>query len=75
MRNAGAHGGLTSLRPAVIGMARVIGLSLSSAVAAPLAERTTHHGDELDGTPKWMLYIGSMALVLLGGAFAGLTIA
>lgn len=34
------------------------------------------HGDEdFEGTPVWVLYVASMVLVLLGGAFAGLTIA
>lgn len=75
MRNAGAHGGLTSLRPAVLGMARVIGLGLSHAAAAPLEKRTGHHEDDLESAPLWLLYTFSMSLVLLGGAFAGLTIA
>lgn len=76
MPNAGAHGGLASLRPAVLGMARVIGLGLSSVAAAPLNKQQGHHADDdFEGTPKWILLTFSMALVLLGGAFAGLTIA
>ncbi|ATY58865.1 DUF21 and CBS domain (Mam3) [Cordyceps militaris] len=75
MRSTASHGGIASLRPAVLGMARVIGLGLSSVAAAPL-QKSPHHGeDEAAGTPLWVLCVASMALVLLGGAFAGLTIA
>ncbi|KGQ09204.1 Protein MAM3 [Beauveria bassiana D1-5] len=76
MRNAASAGGKASLRPAVLGMARVIGMGLSSVAAAPLQQRQHHDGgDEHPGTPLWVLCVTSMALVLLGGAFAGLTIA
>ncbi|KAH7312296.1 putative DUF21 and CBS domain protein [Stachybotrys elegans] len=66
--------GLASFRPAVIGLGRALGLGISAATAAPLAARgeEEHHND---GTPLWVLGVASMALVLLGGAFAGLTIA
>lgn len=74
MRSSGAAGGLASLRPAVLGMARVIGMGFSSAAAAPLMARGDVE-DEIEGTPLWVLGVASMALVLLGGAFAGLTIA
>lgn len=74
MRNSGSTGGMASLRPAVVGMARVIGMSLSSASAAPLIAQKAHPRDE-SSTPLWVLGVASMALVLLGGAFAGLTIA
>ena len=74
MRSSGAAGGVASLRPAVLGMARIIGIGLSSVSAAPLVAREDV-GDELDETPVWVLGVASMALVLLGGAFAGLTIA
>ncbi|KAM3450446.1 hypothetical protein MY3296_006115 [Beauveria thailandica] len=76
MRNAASAGGIASLRPAVLGMARVIGLGLSSVAAAPLQQRQHHDGDgEHPDTPLWVLCVASMVLVLLGGAFAGLTIA
>lgn len=77
MRRAASAGGIASLRPAVLGMARVIGLGLSSVAAAPLHERSKphEHDDDHPGSPLWVLCVASMALVLLGGAFAGLTIA
>lgn len=34
-----------------------------------------HDGDEAGGASLWVLYVASAVLVLLGGAFAGLTIA
>lgn len=74
MRSTGP-GAIASLRPAVLGMARVVGLGLSSVAAAPLHARAEEAGEELEGTPLWVLCVASMALVLLGGAFAGLTIA
>lgn len=57
-------------------MGRVLGVGLSSVAAAPLTARG--HGEKeegVEGTPVWVLYVASMTLVLLGGAFAGLTIA
>jgi metal transporter CNNM len=57
-----------------LGIGRALGVGLSSAAAAPLSQTKPHH-DDLEGTPVWVLYVTSMALVLLGGAFAGLTIA
>lgn len=74
MPNSRAVGGVASLRPAVVGMARVVSMTLSSATAAPLSIETTHPRDE-KSTPMWIMGVASMALVLLGGAFAGLTIA
>lgn len=78
MRKTGAAGGIAGLRPAVLGMARVIGLGISSVAAAPLQARGHGGSDgesDMEGTPLWVLCVASMALVLLGGAFAGLTIA
>lgn len=65
-----------AIRPAVVGMGRILGAGLSAAAAHPLEARILH-GDEPEahGTSLWVLYVASMALVLLGGAFAGLTIA
>ena len=56
-------------------MGRLLGVGLSSAAAAPLTARASHHDDDATKTPLWVLCVASMALVLLGGAFAGLTIA
>ena len=74
MRQTTSSGGFASVRTCVLGMGRILGVGLSSVAAAPLAEGR-HGGDDLEGTPVWVLYVASMALVLLGGAFAGLTIA
>lgn len=64
-----------SMRPAVIGMGRVFGASLTAVNAFPV-DTLGHHGEEdEEGTSLWVLAVASMVLVLLGGAFAGLTIA
>ena len=64
-----------SIRPAVIGMGRVFGASLTAVNAFPV-DTLGHHGEEdEEGTSLWVLAVASMVLVLLGGAFAGLTIA
>ena len=64
-----------AIRPAVIGMGRVFGASLTAVSAFPIDSKG-HHGDEEEGgTSLWVLAVASMVLVLLGGAFAGLTIA
>jgi hypothetical protein len=75
MRQRSQPLGLASFRPAVIGLGRAVGLGLSAVRAAPL--NSTEHGYEPEetDTPLWVLGVASMALVLLGGAFAGLTIA
>ncbi|KAF5669006.1 hypothetical protein FHETE_5098 [Fusarium heterosporum] len=64
-----------SIRPAVIGMGRVFGASLTAVSAFPVDAKGHHREDEEGGTSLWVLAVASMALVLLGGAFAGLTIA
>ncbi|PHH61592.1 hypothetical protein CDD82_2124 [Ophiocordyceps australis] len=67
--------GLISLRPAIVGLARLVATGLSTVNAAPLdlSIPIANHGQAK--TPVWVLALASMALVLLGGAFAGLTIA
>ncbi|KJZ69171.1 hypothetical protein HIM_11441 [Hirsutella minnesotensis 3608] len=78
MRRNGASGAFTSLRPAVLGAGRLIGVGFSAAAAAPLSVREYDGGsggDDGEGTPLWILALTSAVLVLLGGAFAGLTIA
>lgn len=74
MRQNNGSGGFASVRTCVLGMGRILGVGLSSVAAAPLSKRK-HEDDDFEGTPVWVLYVASMALVLLGGAFAGLTIA
>lgn len=73
MNTRAAPGGLASFRPAVLGLGRVFGLCFTAVSAAPVSsqERLGEHTD----TPVWVLAVASMTLVLLGGAFAGLTIA
>ena len=77
------YNGYTAARPAILGIAKVLFLGIgqaSVAAAAPLKELLRIADD--DDTPKdpddpslW-LYMGiALILVLLGGAFAGLTIA
>ena len=74
MKTNRASGSFASVRPAVIGLGRVLGMGISAVAAAPLS--TQDHGDgDMKGTPIWVLAVASMVLVLLGGAFAGLTIA
>ncbi|KAK0615740.1 hypothetical protein B0T17DRAFT_592457 [Bombardia bombarda] len=69
--------GLLAARSVTIGFSRLLMLGLSTAYAAPLTI-FEHYHDELpeeDGASLWVLYVTSLVLVLLGGAFAGLTIA
>ncbi|KAK3303250.1 uncharacterized protein B0T15DRAFT_438649 [Chaetomium strumarium] len=69
--------GLVSVRPVAVALARILSVTLSTAYAAPLAARSHNSGDEpeAEGASLWVLYVASGVLVLLGGAFAGLTIA
>jgi len=55
-----------------------LGLGASPDVITYADAGTLDHHDnvpEADGASRWVLYVFSMVLVLLGGAFAGLTIA
>jgi metal transporter CNNM len=69
--------GLVSVRPIAVALARILSVTLSTAYAAPLGARSHNTGDEpeTEGASLWVLYVASGVLVLLGGAFAGLTIA
>jgi metal transporter CNNM len=72
--------GSAALRPAVLGLAKLMMLPLASAL--PLLQATKHSSEGDDDLPKdagdpdlWV-YLGiAVALVLLGGVMAGLTIA
>ncbi|KAI9151838.1 Protein MAM3 [Paramyrothecium foliicola] len=82
MRSRPAAAGTLGYRPAILGLGRILGIGLSAVTAAPLEAQEHHHheGDgeyepSPDGTPVWVLLVASIALVLLGGVFAGLTIA
>jgi len=71
------YNGLHVARTAAVGLARVLFMSISAA-AAPLRllEDHEHDGHEHDDGGNLLgLYLASAVLVLLGGAFAGLTIA
>ncbi|KAI0413158.1 hypothetical protein F5X98DRAFT_352840 [Xylaria grammica] len=76
------NGHLLHARTAVVGLARALFAGLAGlAHAAPTTyqplEPRDHHDNvpEAEGSALWVLYVISMVLVLLGGAFAGLTIA
>ncbi|KAK7953712.1 hypothetical protein PG996_014604 [Apiospora saccharicola] len=67
------------IRPAFLGAAKVAMLSISAVTAAPMNNiqvQDLHDEEpEAEGGALWVLFAISMVLVLLGGAFAGLTIA
>lgn len=69
-------GGFGLFRTAVLGLTKALTLGVSSVAAAPL-HAVTHPDNEpeAEGSSFWPLMGASIALVLLGGAFAGLTIA
>lgn len=79
------YGGATTLRPAVLSIVKLLFVALANLPflrAAPLTSRSSSVSvlDEVDGKdpedPSLYAYLGTaVALVLLGGAFAGLTIA
>ncbi|KAI0969535.1 hypothetical protein F4678DRAFT_439101 [Xylaria arbuscula] len=73
------NGHLLHARTAVLGLARALSAGLAGRVAAAPAGIVVrdHHENapEAEGSALWVLYVVSMVLVLLGGAFAGLTIA
>ncbi|KAI1434231.1 hypothetical protein GGR50DRAFT_687743 [Xylaria sp. CBS 124048] len=71
-------------RTVVLGLARALSVGLAGVANAAPTPRTLHllesreHRNNVavaEGGALWVLYAISMALVLLGGAFAGLTIA
>lgn len=74
----GGHSGLnvSQIRSTVIGLSRAMAMLVGVTAAAPLQPRG-HGGDvpEAHGGTLWVLYGVSIFLVLIGGAFAGLTIA
>ncbi|KAK2033915.1 DUF21-domain-containing protein [Colletotrichum zoysiae] len=76
IRRANNAGGFGLFRTAVLGLTKALTLGVSSVAAAPI--HAVNHPDrepEAEGSSFWVLMGASIALVLLGGAFAGLTIA
>jgi metal transporter CNNM len=77
------NGSLLHARTAVIGLSRALFAGLASAAPTAGPHRLfardltdpAHDVPEAEGSALWVLYVVSMFLVLLGGAFAGLTIA
>lgn len=75
--------GYLSSRPAILGLSKVLFLGVcqvGSVAAAPFAEifkDHEHHHDtpDADDASLWLYLVFAAVLVLLGGAFAGLTIA
>ena len=79
--SSSSNNGVLRARPVALGLAKVLFMSLFSAVkvkAAPILSILEHYHDDLpeeEGASLWVLYVTAIVLVLLGGAFAGLTIA
>ncbi|KAH8904463.1 DUF21-domain-containing protein, partial [Coniochaeta sp. PMI_546] len=76
--SSSSSNGVLRARPFALGISKILFMSLSSVVsAAPLSIFEHYHDDlpEEEGASLWVLYVASAVLVLLGGAFAGLTIA
>jgi len=78
----GYRGGIGFTRPAVIGLAKLLMLPLASAAPLGLWQRSVKAFESDEDLPKspdepqlWIYLSVAVALVLLGGAFAGLTIA
>lgn len=75
------NGNLLRARAAVIGLAKLLFAGLAAASPTPLYFSSRDQYVEATETERveegaqWVLYVISMVLVLLGGAFAGLTIA
>ena len=74
------NNGYSSTRPAVLGFAKIVVLGLghlSMTSAAPIKELLHITEEDLapDEPSLWIYMTTAVVLVLLGGAFAGLTIA
>lgn len=70
-----AHHPLLAFRPAILALSKALFTVGASAAPVTLFEKLHDGNEEEDGTELWVLYLASIFLVLLGGAFAGLTIA
>lgn len=79
MPSTSSPGNVAGLRPAVLGLAKLVTLTYSTVAASPLLPRGHHIGndeaEEEDAMPIWIYLVASVILTLVGGVFAGLTIA
>ncbi|KAJ4423117.1 cell agglutination protein Mam3 [Gnomoniopsis sp. IMI 355080] len=66
---------LMAFRPAILALSKTLFAVGASAAPVSIMEKLHDGNEEEPGTELWVLYVASMFLVLLGGAFAGLTIA
>ncbi|KAJ4393260.1 cell agglutination protein Mam3 [Gnomoniopsis smithogilvyi] len=66
---------LMAFRPAILALSKTLFAVGASAAPVSIMEKLHDGNEEEPGTELWILYVASMFLVLLGGAFAGLTIA
>lgn len=64
-----------AFRPAILALSKALFTVGASAAPLRIMEKLHDGNEEEEPTDVWILYIASMFLVLLGGAFAGLTIA
>ena len=76
MARSSSSTGIAGLRTGVLGAGRLLSMGYATVAAAPLSTEG-HGGGEEDtgGTPLWIMAVASLALTLVGGVFAGLTIA
>lgn len=76
--SSSSSNGVLRARPFALGISKILFMSLSSVVSAAPLSIFKHYDDDVpeeQGASLWVLYVASAVLVLLGGAFAGLTIA
>lgn len=77
MARSSSSTGIAGLRTGVLGAGRLLSMGYATVAAAPLTSEG-HGGGEGStggGTPLWIMAVASLALTLIGGVFAGLTIA
>lgn len=79
LRNSGgrnAHPALSTIRPSILAIVRLLALPLVSALPLSTLKKDDDEAPADPSDPNLYLYLGiAVALVLLGGVFAGLTIA
>lgn len=78
MARSSSSTGVAGLRTGVLGAGRLLSMGYATVAAAPLTSEAHGgggEGPETGGTPLWIMAVASLALTLVGGVFAGLTIA